>query len=370
MSISAKPIHIIFTVTNDLVFDQRMARICSTLSGAGYAVTLVGRKLHTSLLLSKGIPYKRVRLSCFFTKKWMFYAEFNTRLFFYLLFCRADIFCAIDLDTILPCLFASRIRSKKRVYDAHELFCEMKEVVTRPRIYRFWKKIEQYAVPKFIAGYTVSNQIASEFRNLYHRDYTVVMNTPVYQEAGQTVSMEKFILYQGAVNEGRCFETLIPAMKDVLVPLIICGDGNFMQKARELVAENGLQQKVLFKGMLEPAALKEITKKATLGITLFEPTGKSNYFSLANRFFDYLHAGVPQICVDFPAYHEINNEYAIAVLLQDLSPASIGAALNNLLQNPVLYQSLKQNCLAAAKKYNWQEEEKKLIRFYANLLSA
>jgi glycosyltransferase involved in cell wall biosynthesis len=264
MANSAKPIQIVFTVTNDLVYDQRMARICSSLSGAGYAVTLVGRKSRSSPPLNVKIIYKQVRLSCFFRKQWMFYAEFNIRLFFYLLFCRADIFCAIDLDTILPSLFASRIRGKKRVYDAHELFCEMKEVVTRPRIYRFWKKIEQFAVPEFAAGYTVSNRIAAEFRDLYNRDYTVIRNMPPYVETNQEKSNEKFILYQGAVNEGRSFETLIPAMKEVPAPLIICGDGNFMQKARELVAANGLQHKVLFKGMMDPATLRGITNKATL----------------------------------------------------------------------------------------------------------
>ena len=36
---------------------------------------------------------------------------------------------------------------------------------------------------------------------------------PLKQEIQIPVKKEKYILYQGAVNEGRSFETIIPAMK-------------------------------------------------------------------------------------------------------------------------------------------------------------
>ncbi|HJS53916.1 MAG TPA: hypothetical protein VJ765_05210, partial [Chitinophagaceae bacterium] len=92
---------IIFTVTNELTYDQRMQRICSTLAGAGYDVLLVGRKLKTSPPLSNK-HYGQRRLNCCFKKGKLFYTEFNIRLFFFLLFKKMDCICAIDLDTILP----------------------------------------------------------------------------------------------------------------------------------------------------------------------------------------------------------------------------------------------------------------------------
>ncbi|MEY4316047.1 MAG: hypothetical protein RI977_1424, partial [Bacteroidota bacterium] len=52
---------IIFTVTNDLAFDQRMQRICGSLAAAGYAVTLVGRLKKDSRTL-KTEPYQQIRL--------------------------------------------------------------------------------------------------------------------------------------------------------------------------------------------------------------------------------------------------------------------------------------------------------------------
>lgn len=357
----------VFTVTNDITYDQRMIRICSSVAHAGYNVTLVGRKLKNSLPLTEQ-PFRQKRLRCFFNKGKLFYAEYNLRLFFYLLFRKLHLVCAIDLDTILPCYFVSALKRIPRVYDAHELFCEMKEVATRPAIYKLWKRVERYAVPKFKHGYTVNQPIADEFRKLYGSNYAVIRNVPVLRPLEIPEKQERYILYQGAVNEGRSFETLIPAMREVNARLIICGDGNFMEQAQQITRENGLEEKVIFKGKLPPAELRRYTLQAWAGVTLFDKEGLSNYFSLANRFFDYLQAGLPQLCVDYPVYNEINNQYQIAVLIDDLHPNAIATQLNNLLNDQELYYRLQQNCLKARHIFNWQEEEKKLIAFYSNIL--
>ncbi|MES2850433.1 MAG: glycosyltransferase [Bacteroidota bacterium] len=359
--------NIVFTVTTDLTFDQRMIRICTSLANAGYNVTLIGRKMKASLPLAEQ-PFTQKRLRCFFEKGKLFYAEYNLRLFFYLLFKKMDCICAIDLDTILPCYLISKLKRVKRVYDAHELFCEMKEIVTRPGIYKMWKYIEKFTVPKFTNGYTVNQPIADEFKKMYGLNYAVIRNIALLRQINIPEKKEKFILYQGAVNEGRSFETLIPAMKDVDCKLIICGDGNFMQQAKQLVFENNLEQKVIFKGKIKPDELRTVTLQAYIGVTLFENKGLSNYFSLGNRFFDYLHAGIPQLCVDYPVYKEINDKYHIAVLTDDISSKKLSSLLNNLLANEVAYNTLQQNCLQATQELNWQQEEKKLIQFYKDIL--
>ena len=174
----AAPKTITLTVINDLIYDQRMKRICTSLSSAGYNVKLVGRQLGSSVTLNDE-PYKQARLGCFFTKGKAMYLEFNLRLLFYLLFTKSDCFCAIDLDTILPCYIASKVRNAKRVYDAHELFTEQKEIVTRPAIQKLWLKVEKFAVPRFALGYTVNHFIKEEFYNRYKVKYEVVKNMPV-----------------------------------------------------------------------------------------------------------------------------------------------------------------------------------------------
>ncbi|HRO46797.1 glycosyltransferase [Agriterribacter sp.] len=359
---------IYFTVTNELVYDQRMIRICTTLARENYSIVLVGRRYRGAAHLQPH-SFRQVRIFCWFTKGKLFYIEFNTRLLFYLFFKKMDGLCAIDLDTILPCWLVSRIKRIPRVYDAHELFCEMKEVRTRPLIYSFWKRVEQFAVPGFTSGYTVNLPIAKEFKRMYGVNYSVIRNIAALHKPEQQPEKTKtFLLYQGAVNEGRSFETLIPAMQYIHVPLVICGDGNFMPQVKILVKKHGVEDKVIFKGRIAPDELKKITPLATIGITLFDREGMSNYYSLANRFFDYIHAGIPQLCADYPAYREINEEFEVGLLITDLSAENIARHINTLLTDSALYEKLRQNCLAAKQVYNWQNEENKLIDFYRNLL--
>lgn len=345
-----------------------MIRICTSLFNEGFDVMLVGYTLKDSKPLTEK-PYKQKRINVFFKKGKLFYIEYNIRLFFFLLAKRMDLVCAIDLDTILPCLFISKIKKIHRVYDAHELFCEMPEIVSRPFIYKLWKWVEKHTVPSFPDGYTVNTIIANEFNRLYGVNYAVIRNATVLKKIAGPEKKEKYILYQGSVNEGRSFNSLIPAMKMVNARLIIAGTGNYFDQTKKLVVDNKLTDKIVFTGRLLPSDLYNYTLNAWIGITLCEDNGLGNYYSLANRFFDYMHAGVPQLCVNYPVYAEINKIHPVAVLIDDLSSENIAAKLNQLLENDVVYNDLQQNCLLQREVYNWQAEEKKLVNFYTHIFS-
>lgn len=346
-----------------------MHRICTSLAANGYAVTLVGRKLASSLPLTPE-KFAQKRIRCWFNKGKWFYAEYNVRLFIYLLFKRMDAICAIDLDTILPCLKISRWKKIPRIYDAHELFTELKEVVTRPRIKKVWDKIEKKAVPAFNCGYTVSESIAGEFNKRYGVTYQTIRNIPKLEELESFPATEQFILYQGAVNEARGFEYLVPAMQWVNTKLVICGDGNFMLRLKQLILDHQLENKIELKGMLPPDKLWTISRQAYIGMAVAENEGMNQYLALPNKFFDYIHAGLPQITMNFPEYRKINEQYEVAVLIDDLDPKRIATAINNLLEDVVLHKRLKENCLKARLELNWQNEEKKLLSFYQSVFAS
>jgi glycosyltransferase involved in cell wall biosynthesis len=363
--------HIYFTVTNDLTYDRRMQRICTSLAENGYAVTLVGRKLSSSLPLtdtSAGLAsFKQKRIRCWFNKGKLFYFEYNLRLSCYLLLRKMDAICAIDLDTIIPCHTISWFKRIPRIYDAHEFFTELKEVITRPQIKRIWTRVEKKLVPKFKLGYTVSESIAEEFHRRYKVNYKTIRNLPVLQPLDAAETAEKYILYHGAVNEARGFEYLIPAMQWVSIKLVICGDGNFMPQLKKLISEYKLENKIELKGMMPPDIFWPIAHKASIGIGLAEKEGLNQYLALPNKFFDYIHAGLPQVTMDYPEYRKINKQFEVAVLIDNLAPKRIAGAINNLLADDVLYRKLKENCLKARQELNWQHEEKKLLSFYQSV---
>lgn len=359
---------IYFTVTNDLTYDQRMNRICNSLAENGYRVTMVGRKLKSSLPLQQK-NFRQKRLRCIFNKGPQFYFEYNIRLFFYLLLKKIDCICAIDLDTILPCLFISKLKNIPRVYDAHEYFTEMKELWTRPKVQKIWRSIEEFSVPKFKYGYAVSEGLAELFNKKYGRNYVTIRNLPTLSPLDRPTQREKFLVFQGAVNEARGFEYLIPAMKNIPYKLVVCGDGNFMDQLKKLIEENGVQDKIELKGMVLPEDMRPIAQKAAIGLGLAEKEGLNQFHALPNKFTDYMHAGLPQIAMNYPEYQKINSQFKIAILLDSLSVELVTETINKAMNDSDLLAELEQNALKAREIYNWQNEEKKLVAFYKKIFN-
>lgn len=363
---------IVFTVTNDLSYDQRMQRICHSLATHGNETLLVGRALPHSIPLTVN-TFEQKRLRCFFKKGFLFYGEYNLRLFIFLLFLkRYDAICSIDLDTLPAGFFASLLRRKQRVFDAHEYFTEVPEVVNRPFVKGFWALVAKGILPFYRHAYTVGHGLAQIFEQRYRLKFVVVRNVAAKTTLPETsvANQEKILLYQGALNEGRGLESAIQAMQNIdNVQLAIAGEGDLSQQLRALTQQLQLQNKVHFHGYVTPQNLKTLTAQAWVGINLLENRGLSYYYSLANKFFDCVQAGVPLITMDFPEYWALNEEFEVAVLLPELSPEAVAEAVHKLLTDKALYDKLQQNCLRAREVWHWEAEEKVLLDFWQKVAS-
>ncbi|QJX49014.1 glycosyltransferase [Hymenobacter taeanensis] len=366
------PPRLVFTVTTDLNYDQRMQRICGSLARAGYEVLLVGREWPGSAPLTAQ-PYQQHRLRCWRRRGKLFYFEFTLRLLAYLFTQRAAAWCAIDLDTALPMWARARLSNTPFVYDAHELFTEVPEVVDRPAVQWVWRQVERFIVPRAHLAYTVGPALAQLFKQRYGRPFAVIRNISRLQESAETrAESEGYVLYQGALNAGRGLEILLAAMSQVRGRLVICGEGDLSGPLRAQAAALGLVQsgQVEFRGYMLPADLREVTRRAAVGVLLLENQGLSYYYSLANKFFDYLHAGVPQVVVDFPEYRALNEAYDVAELVAaPLTPEAVAAALNRLLPggDQARVRQLTANGIRARQELSWQHEETRLIALYAAL---
>ena len=116
-------------------------------------------------------------------------------------------------------------------------------------------------------------------------------------------------------------------------------------------------------GMIAPNELPNITAQADIGLNLLKNKGLNYYYSLANKTFDYIQAGIPAIHMDFPEYKIINDQYNIGALISDLDEKSIISAISEIKKSEK-YEELSQNCRLAANELNWENEEQKLISFY------
>ncbi len=346
-----------------------MHRICTSLSHSGYDVLLIGRKLSTSVPLENK-SFTQKRLNLFFTRGKGFYIEYNVRLFWYLLFKPFDVVCGIDLDTILPCYFISKWKHKICVYDAHEIFPELPEVIERPVTKTMWLHIEKFINRRIKNCYTVSNSLADNFFKNYNRKFSVIRNLP-YLDASFLLKPSsndyKYIFYQGALNDGRGLKQLIDAMPSLQIKLKIAGEGDISNKLRSHVVEKGLSAQIEFLGRKHPLDLKVITLQSYIGVNLLENKGLSYYFSLANKFFDYIEASIPVVTMRFPEYEKLNDEYEVALLIDDLETATIVNAIQRLCDDKDYYFRLQENCLRARLEWNWQKEEQKLLAFYQQL---
>ena len=364
---------IYFTVTNDLTYDQRMIRICTSLANVGYDVWLVGRKRPNSKPLNKQ-AFQQKRLNCFFERGKFFYLEYNIRLFFFLLFNRFDAVCSIDLDTILAGYYSSFLKRKICIYDAHEYFTEVPEVVQRPKTKRIWEWVANRTIPKLKYAYTVCQSLQTVFQEQYNTPFEVIRNVPFRQpNRPELLSFQApfILLYQGVLNDGRGLEEMIVALQQLPnVEFWMAGEGDCSQELRSLVEELNLEKQVKFLGYIQPHELTEITKKAHLDVNLLQNKGLNYYYSLANKFFDYIQAQKPSLNMNFPEYATIIKEHPVGLLLEDLAPETIVTSIQNIIDHPKVYDNLQNNCLAAREIFVWEKEALKLEAFYEQVFSA
>ncbi|MEX1001013.1 MAG: glycosyltransferase [Crocinitomicaceae bacterium] len=365
---------IIVSVTNDLYTDQRVRKVCEFLVENNFDVTLVGRKLKDSENLPE-LTYKTKRFKLWFTKGPLFYATYNLRLFFYLLFHKADVLLSNDLDTLYANLWARKFKSKCRlIYDSHEYYCGTPELVSRPKIQRFWKRIERRCVPKVDKMYTVNESIAALYANEYKREVKVVRNISDAKNAELTATKKelglpldkRIVLMQGAgINIQRGAEEMVEAIQNIEnAVLAIVGHGDVIPQLKEEVKEKQLEEKVLFFGKRPYAELMNFTMLSDVGISLDKDTNINYRYSLPNKIFDYIHAGIPVLVSDLKEIKNIVERYEIGLICPSHDPKVIAAYLKKMLDNPDLYNRFKENTKRAAKELNWENERKVLEEIF------
>jgi glycosyltransferase involved in cell wall biosynthesis len=365
---------IIISAISDLVTDQRVHRTALTFSKQGWKVTLIGRKLKNSLPLNAR-RYKAFRFKLWFEKGPLFYAAYNIRLFFYLIFKKFDLLVANDLDTLPANYLASRIKRKPLIYDSHEFFTGVPELKKNAFARKTWLTIERLIFPRLKYVITVNDSIANLYRNLYHKEVRVIRNIPEVRllagpfdrnEIRKNIpldSSKKWLILQGAgINVDRGAEEAVLSMQYVdSAVLLIIGSGDVITKLKQMVRDYKLENKVAFMDKMPFDKLINYTRAADAGLTLDKDTNLNYRYSLPNKLFDYVHAGIPVLASNIVEVRRIVEEFDIGLIIENHDPRHIAEKITSMFADEDRYARWKQNILTAQRKLNWSAEEKKLL---------
>lgn len=336
----------------------------------GFDVLLVGRKLPGSKPVKRQYSTKRMRL--IFNKGPLFYAEYNLRLFVLILLTKSNILLSNDLDSLAANYIASRLKKNVLVYDSHEYFTEVPELIDRPKTKAIWEWLEKKMLPKIRHAYTVCNSIAHTYNLKYGTNFKVVRNLPTannFQKKAAKASSKKMVLYQGALNIGRGLEQAIRAMHYIEnAELVIAGDGDIRKELETLVKNENLEKKVRFLGRLPLEELSLFTVQADLGLSIEEDLGLNYRYALPNKLFDYVQAKVPVLVSNLPEMAAIVKNYKIGAITETLEPKQLAVTISNALTNDENRKLWNNNLGKAAIELTWENEEKVLKSIFQQLL--
>lgn len=359
----------IISVINDLVTDQRVNKTCNVLTDLGFDVLLVGRVKRDSLPLPHR-NYRMHRMKLLFEKGPLFYAEYNIRLFIFLMFHRADLLFSNDLDTLLPNFLMSKIKSAHLVYDSHEYFTETPELVNRKFVQGVWKKIEHWIFPKLKDVITVNQSIADLFENQYGVKVAVVRNIPPLLPLPEKQFEDKYpvdkpiVLLQGSgINIHRGAEELVQAMQFVEnANLLIVGGGDVIDVLNKMSLDLHLENKIFFIPKVPFEELRYYTSKASLGVSLEKDTNINYRFMLPNKLFEYIQAGVPVLISPMVEMKKIVETYGVGETIKSHNPQEIGRHISHMISDKEKLKTYRENCRIAAAELNWENEKENLVK--------
>jgi len=367
--------HICMVAFSDLRFDYRIFREATSLRQAGHRISIVSTAFSSDPLVGWDefeiylIPIDRNR------SLRLLYPLFWKEAGRLLLGIEADAYHAHDLDALGPSARAAKRRDRPLVYDSHEFWIEQSSLVNRPIMRSFWSQLEKRLIGRVNHAITVSQSIAHSLEERYGLEHvSVLRNLPLYRPRiesdliRQVLHIENerpIVLYQGGFLTENGLQEQIYAAKDFGdAAFVLIGSGPCEDDLKNIVRQNHLEGRVYFIARVPFHELHSYSCSADIGLCLIKGTGKSFYFSLPNKLFEYMMAGLPTLTSNFPEMQRVIDETGAGVTIDPSDISTISQSVCAILADPKQRLQHREAAQQAARRFNWEQEAKTLVQLY------
>jgi glycosyltransferase involved in cell wall biosynthesis len=251
------------------------------------------------------------------------------------------------------------------VFDAHEYYPEAyNDFYWRVFHKRHSTRLCRHYIPRVSGMTTVCPGIARLYQKHFGVLPEVVYNTPPYQELPVLkIASPKTIrlIHHGSASKDRKLETMFDMMEYVdtrfSLDLMLIGETRYLDSLRQRTEG---KKNITWKEPVPMLELPSVLNTYDMGVYCIAPTSVNNFYSLPNKFFEYIQARIGVIIGPSPEMAAIVNEYKCGIVAADFSASAMAAKLNALTTEDILH--FKHNSGKTARIYNARESMKIMSR--------
>jgi glycosyltransferase involved in cell wall biosynthesis len=263
------------------------------------------------------------------------------------------------------------------VYDSHELFFDRPfDDLIGPIRRMVWgmRPIEKRLAKRALGMLTVSNPIADRLTETLGVKRPVVLynavdirttepSNIVYETGGR-----KIVVHSGNIVDTRHLPELVTAIASLPddIALVLMGDGPLKASLLSQAESLGIAHRVIVVPPIPPRMIAPTLAQADVAAVLTTSTIMNHNYSMGNKFFEAIAAGLPLVMGPNKEASQLVAQYDLGIICNPSDPASIADAIRTLLQ-PEKQAHYRANAAKAREVLNWEQQERKLVAFYKDI---